>query len=50
MGKSGNLLSGSLHGLEAVLDTLNLMQAQLIRQWPDSPLPCLDVEALEPLR
>ena len=23
------------------LDTLNLMQAQLIRQWPDSTLPCL---------
>ena len=32
------------------LDTLNLMQAQLIRQWPDSTLPCLDVGALEPLR
>ncbi|NJQ18969.1 o-succinylbenzoate synthase [Pantoea sp. LS15] len=31
------------------LDTLNLMQAQLIRQWPDSSLPCLDIEALEPL-
>jgi O-succinylbenzoate synthase len=31
------------------LDTLNLMQAQLVRQWPDSTLPCLDVEALEPL-
>ena len=32
------------------LDTLNLMQAQLIRTWPDSALPCLDVSALEPLR
>lgn len=31
------------------LDTLNLMQSQLIRQWPQSPLPCLNVEALEPL-
>ncbi|MCV2514288.1 o-succinylbenzoate synthase [Leclercia pneumoniae] len=31
------------------LDTLNLMQAQLIRTWPDSALPCLGVEALEPL-
>ncbi|PJD07874.1 o-succinylbenzoate synthase [Enterobacter mori] len=31
------------------LDTLSLMQTQLIRQWPDSILPCLDVEALEPL-
>ncbi len=32
------------------LDTLNLMQAQLLRPWPDSALPCLDVAALEPLR
>ena len=32
------------------LDTLNLMQAQLIRQWPGSTLPCLGVGALEPLR
>ncbi|HDV8292330.1 o-succinylbenzoate synthase [Enterobacter hormaechei] len=32
------------------LDTINLMQAQLIRQWPGSTLPCLDVGALEPLR
>ena len=32
------------------LDTLNLMQAQLIRQWPDSTLPCLDVGTLEPLQ
>lgn len=31
------------------LDTLSLMQTQLIRQWPDSTSPCLDVEALEPL-
>ena len=31
------------------LDTLNLMQAQLIRRWPDSALPCLNVAALEPL-
>jgi len=32
------------------LDTLNLMQAQLVRTWPDSALPCFDVSALEPLR
>lgn len=32
------------------LDTLNLMQAQLLRPWPDSALPCLDVASLEPLR
>ena len=31
------------------LDTLNLMQNQLIRPWPDSTLPLLDVEGLEPL-
>ena len=31
------------------LDTLNLMQAQLIREWPQSTLLCLGVEALEPL-
>lgn len=31
------------------LDTLNLMQAQLIRRWPENRLPLLDVEALEPL-
>ena len=31
------------------LDTLSLMQTQLIRQWPDSILPCPGVEALEPL-
>ena len=32
------------------LDTLNLMQAQMIRQWPDSTLQCLDVGTLEPLQ
>jgi O-succinylbenzoate synthase len=31
------------------LDTLNLMQAQLVRRWPESTLPMVDVEALEPL-
>ncbi|PKA31230.1 o-succinylbenzoate synthase [Cedecea lapagei] len=31
------------------LDTLNLMQAQLVRPWPESTLPLVDVEALEPL-
>jgi len=31
------------------LDTLSLMQSQLIRQWPDSALPCLGAGALEPL-
>lgn len=31
------------------LDTLNLMQAQLLRSWPGNTLPCLDREALEPL-
>ncbi|WP_395300548.1 o-succinylbenzoate synthase [Enterobacter sp. ECC-175] len=31
------------------LDTLSLMQAQLVRRWPESTLPCLNVEALEPL-
>lgn len=31
------------------LDTLNLMQAQLLRRWPGSTLPCLQVDALEPL-
>ncbi len=29
------------------LDTLNLMQAQLLRSWPDSRLPLLGAEALE---
>lgn len=32
------------------LDTLNLMQAQLLRRWPQSTLPCLDVGALEPVQ
>lgn len=31
------------------LDTLNLMQAQLLRSWPGNSLPCLDRKALEPL-
>ncbi|EQA1665490.1 o-succinylbenzoate synthase [Enterobacter bugandensis] len=31
------------------LDTLNLMQAQILREWPASTLPCLNAEALEPL-
>lgn len=31
------------------LDTLQLMQAQLVRRWPGSSLPCLSVDALEPL-
>lgn len=31
------------------LDTLNLMQTQLLRRWPESPLPCLDMSSLEPL-
>lgn len=31
------------------LDTLNLMQGQLVRMWPGNPLPCLGSEALEPL-
>jgi O-succinylbenzoate synthase len=31
------------------LDTLNLMQAQLVRRWPENMLPLVDVEALEPL-
>lgn len=29
------------------LDTLDLMQAQLIRRWPDSSLPVMDEQALE---
>ncbi|URN98050.1 o-succinylbenzoate synthase [Leclercia adecarboxylata] len=32
------------------LDTLNLMQTQLIRPWPGSALPCAGIEALEPLQ
>ncbi|CAI8900454.1 o-succinylbenzoate synthase [Kosakonia quasisacchari] len=31
------------------LDTLQLMQTQLLRCWPESDLPCLQVDALEPL-
>ncbi|WP_347289941.1 o-succinylbenzoate synthase [Kluyvera georgiana] len=31
------------------LDTLNLMQTQLIRCWPESPLPCGAIEDMEPL-
>ncbi|WP_436856588.1 o-succinylbenzoate synthase [Citrobacter tructae] len=31
------------------LDTLSLMQAQQIRRWPDSPLPCIGEDALERL-
>ncbi|MGY5368589.1 o-succinylbenzoate synthase [Enterobacter oligotrophicus] len=31
------------------LDTLNLMQTQLLRQWPESTLLCPGVEALEPV-
>lgn len=29
------------------LDTLNLMQAQLLRSWPESTLPLVDADALE---
>jgi len=32
------------------LDTLNLMQAQLLRRWPASPLPCLNQDAMVQLR
>lgn len=31
------------------LDTLTLMQTQLVRPWPASALPCLSTDALEPL-
>ena len=31
------------------LDTLSLMHGQLVRRWPDSELPCLSVDELEPL-
>jgi O-succinylbenzoate synthase len=31
------------------LDTLSLMRAQLVRRWPESELPCLNVDELEPL-
>lgn len=39
------LTPGTLPGL----DTLHLMKAQLLRRWPGSALPCLGLEALEPL-
>lgn len=29
------------------LDTLSLMQAQLVREWPTSPLPCWQTDSLE---
>jgi O-succinylbenzoate synthase len=32
------------------LDTLSLMQTQLVRPWPDSPLPCADIASLDLLR
>ncbi len=31
------------------LDTLSLMGAQLVRPWPESALPVLNIDALEPL-
>ncbi|GHM19618.1 hypothetical protein ECZU43_36760 [Escherichia coli] len=31
------------------LDTLDLMQVQQVRRWPGSPLPLVDVDALERL-
>jgi O-succinylbenzoate synthase len=31
------------------LDTLDLMQSQLVRRWPDSPLPLITEEQLEPI-
>ncbi len=31
------------------LDTLALMQAQLVREWPNSPLPCWQIDSLERL-
>ncbi|XUA20415.1 o-succinylbenzoate synthase [Citrobacter sp. OP27] len=39
------LTPGTLPGL----DTLNLMQAQLIRRWPDNELPCMTYDSLDPL-
>jgi O-succinylbenzoate synthase len=39
------LTPGTLPGL----DTLHLMKAQLLRRWPDSDLPCLQMDVLEPL-
>lgn len=32
------------------LDTLSLMQAQVIRPWPDSELPCWQLDSLEQIR
>ena len=31
------------------LDTLSLMQCQQVRAWPGSPLPCIEIDALERL-
>lgn len=42
---AARLTPGTLHGL----DTLHLMQAQQIRPWPGSALPCLKREELERL-
>lgn len=39
------LTPGTIPGL----DTLHLMKAQLLRRWPQSDLPCLYIDALEPL-
>ncbi|MGP3593221.1 o-succinylbenzoate synthase [Vagococcus sp. WN89Y] len=39
------LTPGTIPGL----DTLHLMKAQLLRRWPQSDLPCLYTDALEPL-
>ncbi|MBS1206527.1 MAG: o-succinylbenzoate synthase [Proteobacteria bacterium] len=39
------LTPGTIPGL----DTLQLMQCQLLRRWPESDLPCLQAEVLEPL-
>ena len=39
------LTPGTLPGL----DTLNLMQAQLVRRWPGSGLPCITLDNLDPL-
>ncbi len=39
------LTPGTIPGL----DTLQLMQCQLLRRWPTSDLPCLQADVLEPL-
>ncbi|MCS2170578.1 o-succinylbenzoate synthase [Scandinavium sp. TWS1a] len=39
------LTPGTMPGL----DTLNLMQAQLIRRWPNNELPCMTHDSLDPL-